>query len=318
MFERVSPFGTIPSMVVSRSSHKQDLCKFQVVSDLYLTPYMNERGVEQYITRKIVPKSEILLVAGNIADVWSNAYVIFLNMMSEKFKKVVLVMGNYEYNNRHTMLESETCLRDLIKEYENVFFLQKDMIHFMHNQQRYIILGCTLWTNAFTHFHDSCVSNNYTPNNQYTSNNINVSSGKLRNTEHILNGEGKPIDNFEIRELYKEHSAWILNKAAEIKYSNTITPHETTYPPYFSSGTIIVLTHHCPSRQLSKMKESLNQFDQNPEYYSDMEPWVSEHIRSWVCGHTETTNEHNSKTGTKYVTNCLNYQSASPSFYFAV
>lgn len=363
---RAYPIGDIKSM--------NDI-KFQLVSDLYLSPVATQLSIEKMLAIKIIPKANILLVAGGIADVWSDAYVVFLEWVYTRFERIILVMGNYEYNNQHTMADSENCLRQLVREYDNVTFLQKEMYYFTSNHRTYIILGCTLWTDPYisppvqlknvesifsnpphsnvilNHFKEPTQTNNqfhiYISNEPISKSNepnqTTTNQSEEQNTTNQANPT-KRIDMFEIHELHRDHRKWLLNTAADIKYSNTGNAHYSlfkqeycdhlsysqfgslgptneppkTYPPYFSYGTIIALTHYCPSRLLSQVTSFLNSYKQNPEFYTDIEPWVSSHVRMWVCGHNQRTNEYNSRNGTKYLSNCSNAIHFSPSFYVTI
>ena len=71
--------------------------KIQYLSDLHLELMSTHKFSK--LCEKIIPKCDILVLAGDIGDPLhhNDRYKFFLHSMSKKFKKVFLVSGNHEY-----------------------------------------------------------------------------------------------------------------------------------------------------------------------------------------------------------------------------
>ena len=112
--------------------------KFQLLSDLHL-----EMGT--YYTIK--PKAPYLLLAGDIGYPESQIFKDFIKQCAKKFDKVFYTSGNHEYyqikKNIKSIQEIDKIIREICKEYDNVFYLQNDY----YDLDDIRILGCTLWSN---------------------------------------------------------------------------------------------------------------------------------------------------------------------------
>ncbi len=108
--------------------------KFQYISDLHL----------EFGTRiQLIPVAENLIVAGDICHVTSDKYYLFIEEMSKKFKKVFIITGNHEYYGT-SIQGGEIILKNNIKEYSNVYYLQNSSYHF--EDCNISIFGSTYWS----------------------------------------------------------------------------------------------------------------------------------------------------------------------------
>lgn len=87
-------------------------------------------------------KDAILLLPGDIGEVRRfNKYRNMIEVLSSKFKEVLLVPGNHEYY-RSNITKTHRVLKELDEEISNFHFLQNDFRIF----DDVLILGGTLWT----------------------------------------------------------------------------------------------------------------------------------------------------------------------------
>ena len=114
-------------------------CTVHLLSDIHL-----ELGkhIPTYLSKI---KADILVLAGDIGNPYDdkNKYANFIESCSKLFKHVILITGNHEYYSRsHNMFEIDNKIEDIVKNYENVHFLQRKSI--IIDNIRFI--GCTLWS----------------------------------------------------------------------------------------------------------------------------------------------------------------------------
>lgn len=220
---------------------------FQLCSDFRFenTHFTYQEQMDHCLNKKIIPSADVLLVAGNVGNVWQREYVMFLNWVSKNFFKVFLVAGNVEYHSwTKTLLETENELKRLCsEEYQNVYFLQESVYKLPWENKLYIILGCTLWYQIPQYLNLNQID---TFNGEYFSlhnkmiitetikdenildelTDIEIDkpeeSEKNKNRENFNNGQIKERIFFTSENsnlLYKFHSRWIFHEVGEIKYA---------------------------------------------------------------------------------------------------
>lgn len=107
---------------------------FQLLSDLHL----------EFDSRFDIHKAgEILLLAGDIGNPWTNAYKGFLKKASSLFDHVFVVAGNHEYYTS-SIHKVDAHIDTLCAELGNVFFLQQKAVDIDDNVR---VIGATLWSN---------------------------------------------------------------------------------------------------------------------------------------------------------------------------
>ena len=121
--------------------------KFQYFSDLHLE--FHDSNTFSDVLRKIQPKAEICVLAGDIGYPFQENYTIFLKHMNDLFKHVFLIHGNHEYyqlkeNKGKSMTEIFDRTNSIIKD-NNL-----KNIHFLYNSHYdldgYRFYGTVLWT----------------------------------------------------------------------------------------------------------------------------------------------------------------------------
>jgi Icc-related predicted phosphoesterase len=233
----------------------------QYISDIHLEFYSFNKIAK--IANKIIPKSKILVLAGDIGKPVSRikktqakinkCYEYFLNLLSIKFDKIFLITGNHEYyNNLGVSIEEvnktiKTICENINK--SNVIFLNND--YYDYNGYRYI--GTTLWTE---------VDEN--------------PSKKLNDLSQIPNMT--PL-------LYNElhyNSVDFLDKilAETAKMANPIP--------------CIIISHHLPLFELiDNTTNTTNTIDLLQWYASDLNELIDDYtniIKLWIYGHTHYKN----------------------------
>jgi len=197
---------------------------------------------------KITVNADVLCVAGDIGDPFSDMYAQFLIMLSTIFKKVFIITGNNDYymmKNKipHTMEETHTQINFLIQDHEldNVSFLNNSCEEY----NGYVFVGSTLWSD--------------------------ISSIPKSDTSHRIKFKRIPDMTYEKYNMLHQES---------IQYIKNIT---TTY----NNNKIIVITHHLPSHKLMKLSRNTLTSINNDKYYaSDCEKLFVKPIVAWIYGHT--------------------------------
>ena len=129
------------------------MVQIQIVSDLHL------EFRETNFTNLIVPSAPVLCLLGDICACGTtkdfNIFKKFIGYISKKFTYVIHVPGNHEYytmgNNNIQISDTipgiDRKIRTFFKCFNNVFFLNNNVIRLKLNNKPYIFIGSTLWTN---------------------------------------------------------------------------------------------------------------------------------------------------------------------------
>ena len=110
----------------------------QVCSDLHLE---HEDIVESNFPDIIRPCAEILVLAGDIGDPFSEIFERFITYCSKHFTFVLFVSGNHEYYN-HTILQADQCIERLFSYFTNVIYLNNRSFEY----EGITFVGSTLWS----------------------------------------------------------------------------------------------------------------------------------------------------------------------------
>ena len=98
----------------------------QVCSDLHL-----ERNdlKEDDFPNIISPCGEILILAGDIGDVFSEIFKKFIEYCCHHFVHVLFVSGNHEYYD-YSMIEVDHYLHDFLSSFQNAVYLQNSVFEY--------------------------------------------------------------------------------------------------------------------------------------------------------------------------------------------
>ena len=112
--------------------------EFQVFSDLHIT-------VNKEIPN-IVPKTDYLILAGDIGKYEDKNFKSFLKYVNSNWKKVFYVLGNHEsYSDKYTYQELIKKFKKLFNNYKNIVFLHNST----YSLGNYLLVGTVLWSNPY-------------------------------------------------------------------------------------------------------------------------------------------------------------------------
>lgn len=113
--------------------------KLQYMSDLHIELMCKNTFTK--LCSKIVPKCDVMILAGDIGNPFHDNYDIFLYKMSNMFEKVFIVAGNHEYYN-NDIQETDDRVREICSRRNNLSFLHNTTE--VYRDFRFI--GTTQWT----------------------------------------------------------------------------------------------------------------------------------------------------------------------------
>jgi predicted phosphohydrolase len=118
------------------------MIKIRYFSDLHLE-FIKPNKIEQFI-RKILPgMDEICVLAGDIGNPYQPNYDIFMNFISQNFKKSFVISGNHEYYNKtKSIQETNNFMKDYFQNFNNISFLNNNYEYY----DNYCFIGTTLWS----------------------------------------------------------------------------------------------------------------------------------------------------------------------------
>lgn len=120
--------------------------QIQVVSDCHLE--------KRETFPKIEPLCDYLFLAGDIGNIEDHKYRLFMNYVSDKWNKIIVVLGNHEYySDSKSYDEMQSEYREFFDGYTNIYFLEKESIKL----DDYTVHGATLWSELkIEDFSNSC------------------------------------------------------------------------------------------------------------------------------------------------------------------
>lgn len=143
--------------------------RIHYLSDLHLEFFKLPKVKE--IIKKIIPKSPICVLAGDIGYPFQETYEYFLIEMNKKFEHVFLIHGNHEYyqlqeNSGRNMYDIVNKTKDIINKnnLNNVPFLNDNY----YDVGNYKFIGGVLWskiTNPEFAINDKYTIGNYSTEN---------------------------------------------------------------------------------------------------------------------------------------------------------
>jgi predicted phosphohydrolase len=226
--------------------------KFIIASDLHLEFY-KYINLSDFFDISSINESITLILAGDIGYPYHNNYETFLSECSKLFKHIILITGNHEYYCGYPINIVDDKIRDIIKNYKNIYFLQKNEVII----DDIVILGCTLWT--------------YIPEKiSY------LIERSINDYKKITYMDGDKEYNFDTgynNKLNKENINWIVKSCEKYKDSK-----------------IIVVTHHLPSWNMIHEKYGNNNI--NWAFANNFDEIISnnKNILYWICGHSHSSN----------------------------
>lgn len=234
--------------------------ELNIISDLHLDIWEKE-GYGEYILSFFEEEDEerkdnrILIMSGDIGEsrfFKTELFQRFFRIISKNFYKVIMIAGNHEYYFQ-IFEETPNIIKDALKEFENILFLEKDVC--IIDGKRF--LGTTLWSDTKT---DKLTEKNIIERG--------LTDYKVIKTISSKNNYNGFIDSNFIYEEFKKSLDWLKG---EIKEGD------------------IVITHHLPSINsidFSYLVDPLSRIF-NKNFYSNLNQEISDLKPSlWIHGHT--------------------------------
>lgn len=228
------------------------MCTIQFVSDLHLEFYSVERySFEELIT----PKSDVLILLGDIGHPDKPVLPLFLKDCSQNFKQVIFISGNHEYYTNDfttTMDKVDKSLASLCSTYPNVMYLNNSSFTYIYDNQEIVFLGTTLWSKILNH-------------ERYL-------IKQVSNDLCSIFVNNQPITIDIINAMYAKNVSWLESELEKYKSTNK---------------KIIVLTHHLPSFKAIAPKFQNSEY--NSMFASNLDTLIKKYnIFAWLFGHTHT------------------------------
>lgn len=238
--------------------------RIQVYSDLHMEFYKSYP--------RIPCNSPYLFLAGDIGKLSDDNYKDFIDYCSNKWEKVVVVLGNHEfYHAKKDYFSLLDDYKDFFSLYNNVFLLEKEGIML----EDYCVLGCTMW---------SFIDPSYEPI-------VNCTKKVKRVITHedgtkITVGMGPKFNN----QLHNESKQWLLD----------------AYEP--SSKTIIVTHHPITHEHVSQEKLRHEPIERKTTFCTEMNLECTEE-QTLICisGHTHYSHDY-MRNNVRYISNQMGYK----------
>lgn len=225
--------------------------KLHIISDLHLD--FSRLPLDDYEFEK----DATLIIAGDLAE--GTRAIEFLDMVCNRVKNVIYVMGNHEYygNQFGSMLPVELKQKLMEVSYglaDNVSICDQGS----YEIDDVVFICATLWTDFFGGNESSMNEAKYYMNDY----------SQIKNGDFLLN----PLDVYAMHNLHLEHIKRELNKHADKK--------------------CVVVTHHGPS--FKSMDARYAGRTGNEFFYSDLDYLFDDHenIALWVHGHTHASMDY--------------------------
>lgn len=250
--------------------------KIYAISDLHLEFYPDHEDLMK-ILKPILPKADILLLAGDIGDpiTKSDSYKALLTEFKTMYTHVILIAGNHEYYKCN--LEMDLTRKSIKKICEEIGVV------FLDNQTVIIdgikFIGTTLWSKGDLYI-DKCV-----------------------------NDIGKVFKNVEDHNKeFQRCFEWLKNELAnkEDNKDNNDAKEERCFK------TTVVITHHLPTKLLCNSR-----YDEygvmNTAFYTEILNQLNlSDVSLWICGHTHESKiylhpKNAEKRILKFIVNPLGY-----------
>jgi 3',5'-cyclic AMP phosphodiesterase CpdA len=250
--------------------------KIAICSDVHL-----EFG---QLTLENTENAEILVLSGDICTAVDlqptglvgsakfDRYIDFFAQCSRNFPHVIYIMGNHEHYHGD-FANSIGIIRDALKQFENIHVLDKEVWEF----NDYVFIGGTLWTDMnkeceMTMNHVSRRMNDF----QICQNSADMVSYRVFDTED---------DHKKVK--FKTRPATLSPRHVLEDHKSMLKVIETTYADIPPWKTVVVCSHHAPSKGSEHPRYKHDQL-MNGAYNSQLDQFIMDRpgIKLWTHGHT--------------------------------
>lgn len=241
------------------SKMMEQILRIQFVSDLHLEMCnVSDFQPEQFVESG---HADMLVLVGDIGYPEQTITAQFLQWCSENWRNVFWIPGNHEFYSsfhsleKHTFVEKLQLMNQLCNQFHNVHFLYHRTFDIPHT--RYRLVGCTLWSHI--------------PDEKQELVARYMNDCRLIFTEK--NTKATPSD---MKNWFEKDVSWLRTQIRSAQDTGK---------------ELIVLTHHLPSQQLVHPKYEHHPL--NCCFASSLDSMIQLPIRTWLCGHSHTSNEVN-------------------------
>lgn len=245
----------------------------QYASDLHLDHLAPNIEFKSLIT----PSASVLVLAGDIASVWTQVYSRFIGWCSANWQHVILIAGNHEYfcnnpNTPYSRQDTERYIQNLCRIYYNVHFLQAGQTYVVPNKNL-IFIGATLYSNIDPAIHDEVLGKG-----DFTKTFIEI-DGKLCRTH--------PTDHVK---AHKRHRQALADAIRSV-------------PRNYKA---IVVTHYLPTRKLLEPEYQNDRW--RSCYASNDDDLFRPPVTAWICGHGHRSTHINARHNILVAMNARGYK----------
>ncbi|KAG2382626.1 hypothetical protein C9374_005206 [Naegleria lovaniensis] len=131
--------------------------KISLLSDLHVEHFESfssfqdkyeEKFHRKLLSTKLIEEgSDVLILAGDVANVKQESFKELLNDVSHRFKHVIYVAGNHEFygNEYYSCMES---MKQVCLEKKNIHFLDQSVVEIKDDEtgEMVVFIGCILWS----------------------------------------------------------------------------------------------------------------------------------------------------------------------------
>jgi predicted phosphodiesterase len=116
--------------------------KVRYLSDLHLE-FIKPDKIENFIQQIPPGNDEVCILAGDIGNPYQTNYDIFMNFISQNFRKTFIISGNHEFYSRtKTVQETTEFMKEYFTKFKNITFLSNGYEVY----DNHCFIGTTLWS----------------------------------------------------------------------------------------------------------------------------------------------------------------------------
>jgi len=242
------------------------MVKIYYMSDLHID--YNCMVIKDYkLLFKDIEPNNYLIIAGDLCEIRHKRELHeFFNYTSKIFKHIIYIAGNHEYYKNNL---DDSIIREEIKEYDNITFLQDDFIDF--EEDKFVVYGTTLWTGS---------SNDIALDMHVRDNMMDYKCIYQKNPDITR----PPFGTYRIPITRQQ----IISLHLDMYYKLEEFLEDIAEDQHYKK---IIVTHHLPSYNLIS-NEYINNAC-NSGYATDLDDKLKKlDFDYWICGHTHKSKDY--------------------------
>ena len=115
--------------------------KLRYFSDIHLE-FIKPNKLQNILKHMVQKEDEILILAGDIGNPYSENYYNFMKHINQEFKKTFVIAGNHEYYGKYSMENTKNHMKEYFQQHPNISFLENQI----EKYNGVNFLGTTLWS----------------------------------------------------------------------------------------------------------------------------------------------------------------------------